>query len=56
MNLPSPRRLFAVTAMAEMFTWAGLLIAMGLSTAESRSGWCRSPAASTASCSSATSW
>ena len=30
MNLPSPRRLFAVTAMAEMFTWAGLLIAMGL--------------------------
>ena len=30
MSLPSPRRLFAVTAMAEMFTWAGLLIAMGL--------------------------
>ena len=30
MSLPGPRRLFAVTAMAEMFTWAGLLIAMGL--------------------------
>ena len=30
MSLPGPRRLFAVTARAEMFTWAGLLIAMGL--------------------------
>ena len=30
MSAPSPRRLFAVTAMAEMFTWTGLLLAMGL--------------------------
>ena len=30
MSLPGPRRLFGLTAVAEMFTWTGLLIAMGL--------------------------